>query len=338
MPATAAQAATLTAALWAAAPAAHAQAEDQAAARALFDEGRRLLKARKYEEACAKLEAARQLYTSAGILLNLADCQEKIGRTASAWTGFGEAATVATRTGRPDDAHEARRRQAALESSLTRIVIRVDHPVPGLLVKRDGAVLVAAAWGSPLPVDPGPHSVRAEAPGYEPWTGSVTVSTPRQVEIVEIPELRATATAPPPLALKPGPERGPEPTPAIKTAKPVEADRGPEATVATAPKPGRALPLALIGAGAAAAVGGGVLMLVESSRASTAREKHDPAAYDATRTPWTIGLVAVIAGVVSAGAGATLLAIAPAETKSAPVNVSAWLDGRTGGVVLAKRW
>ena len=79
-------------------------------------------------------------------------------------------------------------------------------------------------------------------------------------------------------------------------------------------------------------------MVVESSRASTARDKHDGAAYDATRTPWTIGLVAVIAGVVSAGAGATLMAIAPGDAKSAPVNVSAWLDGRTGGVVVAKRW
>ena len=64
------------------APVARAQAEDQAAARALFDEGRALMKAGQYADACPKLEAARRLFTSAGILLNLADCHEKIGRTA----------------------------------------------------------------------------------------------------------------------------------------------------------------------------------------------------------------------------------------------------------------
>ena len=74
------------AAIVARAPAARAQAEDQAAARALFAEGRALMKASKYAEACPKLEAARKLFTSAGILLNLADCHEKIGRAASAWT------------------------------------------------------------------------------------------------------------------------------------------------------------------------------------------------------------------------------------------------------------
>src|SRR5262245_41405440 len=63
----------------------------QAAARALFNEARDLLKSGRYGEACAKLEGAKGLYTSAGILLNLGDCYEKIGRTASAWTEFGEA-------------------------------------------------------------------------------------------------------------------------------------------------------------------------------------------------------------------------------------------------------
>src|SRR5262249_13453831 len=94
---------------------ARAQSEDQAAARVLFDEGRRLLKAGQYADACPKLEAAKQLHISAGILLNLADCYEKLGRTASAWTQFGEAAAVAKRTNRGEDAQEARRRQAVLE-------------------------------------------------------------------------------------------------------------------------------------------------------------------------------------------------------------------------------
>ncbi len=64
---------------------AHAQAEDRAAARALFDEGRQLMAAERYDAACPKFEAARKLAQSTGVLLNLGECYERLGRTASAW-------------------------------------------------------------------------------------------------------------------------------------------------------------------------------------------------------------------------------------------------------------
>jgi tetratricopeptide (TPR) repeat protein len=109
-------------ALAVAAPRAFAQAEDQAASRSLFDEGRRLAESGHYDLACPKFEAARKLYTSAGVLLNLGDCYEKVGRTASAWTIFGETAAVADRTMRPAYAVEARQRQAVLEPRLVHLI------------------------------------------------------------------------------------------------------------------------------------------------------------------------------------------------------------------------
>src|SRR3954452_1434815 len=232
------------AAIVARAPTARAQAEDQAAARALFSEGRALMKASRYAEACPKLEAARKLFTSAGILLNLADCHEKIGRTASAWTEFGEAAAVAKRTNRDDDAEEATRRQAALEPSLAHLTIRVAHDLPGLSIKRDGAPLASAAWGAALPVDPGAHEIRAEAAWFEPWMGSATVSKPGQVVTVDVPELHPTlgATA----------RAGGRVKPVLVTVVPGETT--PADSV---------LPWALIGGGAAVAVAGGVLMAIE---------------------------------------------------------------------------
>jgi hypothetical protein len=301
-------------------PAARAQAEDQAAARALFAEGRALMKAGQYADACPKLEAARRLFTSAGILLNLADCHEKIGRTASAWTEFGEAAAVAKRTDRDDDAEEATRRQAALEPSLPRLTIRVAHAVPGLGVKRDGAPIASAAWGAALPVDPGAHEIRAEAAGFEPWTGSATVATPGQVVTVDVPELHATlgATAPAAGRVKP----------VLVTVVPGE----------TSPAD-HVLPWALIGGGGAVAAGGLVLMLVEASHASDARTNHDPAAYDAAKTPWTVGLVGALVGVASAGVGVALLVAHPSESAPAGSAVSAWWGGgSSGGLLLAGRW
>ena len=328
---TMAVAAACAVAVLAAATCARAQSEDQAAARALFDEGRKLLKAGQASAACPKLEAAKQLYVSAGILLNLADCYEKVGRTASAWTEFGEAATVAKRTNRPEDVQEAKRRQSALEPRLARLTVRVPHAAPGLTVQRDDATLASAAWGAALPVDPGKHSVRAEAPGYEPWTATVTISQPGQAESVEVPELRPLVlpTAPPP-PVADAPE---------KVDRPVEVVAKRDAGAAPPPaRSGRALPWGLVGGGAILAVGGGTLMLVESSRASNARTNHDPSAYDATRTPWTIGLVGAIAGVVGAAAGATLLAIAPRDAQPSGVALSTWIDGRTGGLTLSGSW
>src|SRR5580692_8188309 len=136
---------------------ARAQAEDQAAARALFSEGRRLAESGRYAEACATFEGARKLYTSAGILLNLADCYERTGRTASAWATFGEAASVSARTNRAEEAAEGKRRQAKLESQLMRVTLRVARDISGLVIRRDGTEVPRPAWGVPVPIDGGSH-------------------------------------------------------------------------------------------------------------------------------------------------------------------------------------
>src|SRR6202040_697588 len=110
-------------------------------ARALFNEARELMKAGQYDEACPKLEAATRLHEGSGLLLNLGDCYEHVGRTASAWTEFGEAASAAERQGRAVDQAEAQKRQAAIEPKLSRLAIRVNKEAPGLVVKRDGSAL-----------------------------------------------------------------------------------------------------------------------------------------------------------------------------------------------------
>ncbi|MCC6217293.1 MAG: PEGA domain-containing protein [Polyangiaceae bacterium] len=180
----------LAATVCASAPPARAQ-EDQAAARSLFDEGRQLMAAGKHAEACPKFEAAQKLFNSTGILLNLADCYEKTGRLASAWTRFGEAASVAARAGRNEDAEEARARQAALAPKLSRLKLEVKAPKRGMKITRDGVPLAEAAWSSAIPVDPGEHDLQVEAPGYEAWRGKVDVATPGDTTTFEIPELKA---------------------------------------------------------------------------------------------------------------------------------------------------
>jgi hypothetical protein len=174
--------------------AAHAQsAQDQATARALFNEARQLMKAGRYADACPKLESASRMYEGSGLLLNLGDCYEHLGRTASAWTEFGAAVAAAERARRGNDYAEAQRRQAAVEPKLARLVVRVAHPSPGLVVKRDGSELARGAWGEAIPVDPGEHSVSAEAADRVAWSGTVSVNEPGKTVTLDVPELAPSA-------------------------------------------------------------------------------------------------------------------------------------------------
>src|SRR6478735_9605838 len=64
--------------LFASARAGAASPTDQAKAEALFDEGRRLLAAARFAEACPKFAESQRLDSALGTLLNLGDCYEKM--------------------------------------------------------------------------------------------------------------------------------------------------------------------------------------------------------------------------------------------------------------------
>src|SRR5271154_178362 len=91
--------------------------EGAAGAQALFEEARQLRENGQLALACPKLEEARRLFTSAGLIFNLADCYEKMGRASEARSTFDEAARVATESGRSDLATDAARRRDAIKVS-----------------------------------------------------------------------------------------------------------------------------------------------------------------------------------------------------------------------------
>ena len=74
-------------------------ANNRAAAEALFNEGRSLVAGGHYSDACPKFEASQQLDPGLGTLLNLAECYEKLGKTASAWAEYREAIPLARASG-----------------------------------------------------------------------------------------------------------------------------------------------------------------------------------------------------------------------------------------------
>ena len=76
-------------------PRSQQQAEDKAAAQVLFDEGRTLMDAERYGEACPKFAESLRLDAALGTQLNLARCYQLVGKTASAWILYLEAAALA---------------------------------------------------------------------------------------------------------------------------------------------------------------------------------------------------------------------------------------------------
>src|SRR5688500_10877054 len=78
--------------LTAAAPDASAQSTDPAAAEALFREGRALADAGDYGGACAKFRESERLDPAIGTTFNIADCEERQGHVARAWTLYREVA------------------------------------------------------------------------------------------------------------------------------------------------------------------------------------------------------------------------------------------------------
>jgi hypothetical protein len=192
-------------------------AQDKAAAEAAFEEGKRLMTAHAFAEACPKFAESIRRDPGLGTMLGLADCYEKNGQTASAWAEFREAASAAARKG---DKREilARDNAARLEPLLTKILVRVPPgaDVRGLLVKRDGVELGRALWDEAVPVDPGVHAISATAPASKEWQTTVEAPHAPGVQTVTVPRLEP---APPePVAAPAAPPGGPVTSPPSASA------------------------------------------------------------------------------------------------------------------------
>jgi hypothetical protein len=162
---------------------------DKTAAESLFQDARKLMAEHKYSAACSKLAASQRLDPAVGTLLNLADCYEKNGQTASAWSTFRETAAAARQSGSTAREQLARDRAAQLEPKLSRLTIQVPHPVSGLVLLRDGEPIDAALIGTAVAVDPGRHTVGANAPNRKTWSTTVEIPPNGAAIVTEVPLL-----------------------------------------------------------------------------------------------------------------------------------------------------
>ncbi len=154
-------------------------AGNKAAAEAIFEQGKLLMQSGDYRQACSKFEASQKLDEGIGTLLYLADCYEKVGRTASAWAIFKEAASLAGAQSQVTRQKMAAERARALEPRLVKLTIEAaagNESILGFEVSNDGVSIPSAQYGAPIPVDPGSHRIQASAPGKKSYAEVITVT------------------------------------------------------------------------------------------------------------------------------------------------------------------
>lgn len=171
-------------------------------AQTLFVEAMSLMGKKRYAEACEKFAQSQELDPGMGTQFRLAECYEKLGRLASAYEQYIAVADAAKDAKKPDRELVARKRATALEERVAKLTISIPPAVAslkGLEVRRDGAVVDQAIWGTPIPVDPGDHIVTVKAPGKKPWETKVWAEgTSKLLVSISALEDIAPPPAPPP--------------------------------------------------------------------------------------------------------------------------------------------
>jgi hypothetical protein len=348
--------AAAAAAVLAASPGARAQEpSSEAAATALFDEGRKLMGQHRYAEACPKLAESEQLAPSGGTLINLAGCYEQTGQTASAWVAWKDAAARANAAGKADAEKSALAHAAALEPSLAKLTVAVaaGSDVPGLVVKRDGAAVGHAEFGMPIPVDPGSHVVEATAPTKKAFSAKVDVAakqTDARVSVALVDDPAAVAPPSPAAAAAPAapvPASSPAGTPG---GAPPSAEQPAHAKAWSTQK---TVALVVAGAGVVGLGVGTAFGLVAKSNNDQALQPQNcrtaslcyPSGLQLTsdaKSAATVSDVALAAGGAAVVAGLVLWLTAPSSSPGAPtttgVRVAPELARGYGGLWLRGGW
>jgi hypothetical protein len=280
---------------------ARGQPRDPATAEALFRQGRQAMEAKNFGEACPKFAESQRLEPASGTLMNLATCEERLGKLASAWQHWKEA--IDALPPKDDRIPFARGRVSELEKRLPRL--RVTLQGGAGKVFRDEIELGPASQGVMLPVDPGPHAVTVQMQGHLPEKVTVDVAQGEEKQI----------------EVHPGP------------VDPNAADVG--AGIVAKPQP-RTLGWVVGGVGVAGvgtAVVTGLLLVDKRSKAETScpnrlcSSQADVDAAASSKTLLVVNTAAWIVGAVGLGVGAYLVLSPSGRRATAALVPAATSDG-----------
>ena len=158
-------------------------AKPESAADQAFREGRELLKAGKFAQACEQFEKSQKLDPALGTLFNIGACAEQIGRLATAAAAYRE--LVAKDTNEQRKAASAERLKV-IEPRLSKLFVKVDKPPQGLVVEIDSkAGPRTIAPNKPIEVDFGEYTVLVRARGYNEFMSRVKINQEANTTTVE---------------------------------------------------------------------------------------------------------------------------------------------------------
>lgn len=318
-----------------------AQPRDRAAADTLFQAGRDAASRDDFSTACQRFEESNRLDPAVGTVLNLANCREKLGQTASAWQRYREA--LEKLPAADQRVALATERAKALEPRVPYLTLELaDASARDVTVLRDGVELGRASLGLALPVDPGDHEIVVKAAGRADSRTAVKLAERERKKVtLELGEpLPTDAASQPPSA--PGEAHA--------------ADQGASAHVVTTETGSgrRTLGWVLGGVGVAGvgvSLTAGALALSKKSvvENNCVDGRCNQTGYDAGQSGHTLVLVSNVAmavGVVGLGAGAYFLltsssgretAVGQSTRRAAAAKVTVAVSPLPGGAAIAAR-
>jgi hypothetical protein len=158
----------------------------------LFSEGRSLI-ASNLLQACAKFDESLHYNPAAiGTLLNVALCDEKLGRIASAVAKFSEARDRAKEQGLVEHLRAAEERIQALEPSVPHVAITLAETLPETAILIDDKLVALDAIAS-VAVDPGERVIVVSAPGRLPYRQKIVLAIAEHKDLA-IPALARSVT------------------------------------------------------------------------------------------------------------------------------------------------
>jgi hypothetical protein len=327
-----------------------AETSDPVAARAQLQQGFALKEKGKCSEAIAHFEESLKLDRQPKALLNLADCEEKLGRLAAAQTHFVEARDLARMQGVEPLSALADQHLRTVEKRMPKLVVRLGPDAPAdTAVTRDGVPLGTVSLNSPLPIDVGKHTLLARGGGFqrqyevtltEAQTMDLVVTPMGGERIAASPEAPATSRA---VLVSPPPSPGSGTL--VAEPEPVQSD-------SSIKNPQRIAGFGAIGVGVVGLAVGTVFGLKFSRKNDDlggicpTGQKCSPdgvAQYNSTldevRTARTWSIIGLGGGAVLTGVGAILVLTAP---KSQQPRTGIWLLPGVGmggaGATLVSRW
>jgi hypothetical protein len=179
-------------------PGVESSAEALKLAREQFGQALALQTAGDWAGALALLKQVAAVKATPQVRFNIALCEEKLGRLVAA-LGDYELAAADARAERADQvAEEVEARREALSKRIPKLTVTRGSGAEAAIVSLDGVALGDQVIGTPMPTDPGPHTVEARAPGFKPFRQSVRLNEQQSEQLAIQLEPEPAPVPPPP--------------------------------------------------------------------------------------------------------------------------------------------